>query len=115
MLALGYTHTKQYTLWMTPIMGCHVQHDDPKILKEEYFEVLLFKKGIFQTYVDIAKADEFKAIFSFDVRGQPTKATDPVEFDSMVCRKTMTQPLWKLSKKHAEQILDICIHMDQSK
>jgi hypothetical protein len=117
MFALGHIHFKNYTVWVIPpvfTIKPYQQGAD----ELSYYEVLLTEKGQakedsttpkhlqYNFYIDIATSSLFKHLLDLNERNQPIEGkTDMVQYQSYLDRKSSSQPLYKLSKKSVERLL----------
>ena len=104
MFCMGHVFIGNYYLWINS-SELNINSLNYKDCFIPYFEVLLTQDIKGTKYY---KSDLLKPFLALDERGYPTDKTDPTEYEAYIARKTQSQPLWKLSKKHVETLLQLC-------
>jgi hypothetical protein len=102
MLALGTVWIGKYRVWSTKATS--VFKPDPiNTVKQPYYNVLLTyeENQDIHYYINLMKDEgfgSFRFLFNVDDRGNPTKDTDDGQYQAYLERKSMGQPMWKLSE-----------------
>jgi hypothetical protein len=126
MLPLGeHTRIGEYEVWLTtPVFT--IDNQDPKAQELPYYEVFLTRIAEFHFYVDVGKfmslnLTDRNPLHAKVFGAKPKKSKDgeeiehaPMtpeevefrdEYQFYQSRKDMGMPLWKLSRRHVEELL----------
>ena len=139
MFAIGHLYIGKYLVYISTPVFCKLPDYHAGVVDLPYFEVCVNEikwygnhEYHFAYYVNLAKSPEFKFIFGFDKRNEPTDESDKIvtsyldknnepkehitypEHESYVTRKEMSQPTWKLSKKSVERLLAKCLELEKA-
>jgi hypothetical protein len=101
MIALGTVWIGNYRVWVTqssPVL--ELDPDDAnKQIEKPYYDVLLVQEEskTEHFYINLLKDDKFRWLFNLDERNNPTELADEAQYNAYLDRKSMGQPMWKLS------------------